>query len=99
MISFQITEELRQQPSASGVAQQRLVRLFEDAARSAASKEYVSELTEGAACAICMFAGVPYEIDFETGRMKYNPCGLYKRHGQWTAILPPNTQAQATRPE
>ena len=98
MISFQITEELRQQPSASEVAQQRLVRRFEDAARSAASKEYVSELTEEEACAICMFAGVPYEIDFETGRMKFTPCGLYKRQWKWTAVLPPNDPEHLPRP-
>lgn len=70
----------------------RLVRRFKDAARSAASKEYVSELTEEEACAICLFAGVRYEIDFETGRMTFNPCGLYKHHGEWTVILPPNCQ-------
>lgn len=95
MICFQIIDNLRQQPSASEVAQQRLVRRFEDAARSAASKEYVSELTEEEACAICIFAGVPYEIDMETGRMKFNPCGIYKRHGKWTAVLPPNVQSVA----
>lgn len=67
-----------------------LVRRFEDAARSAASKEYVSELTEEEACAICMFADVPYDIDFEVGRMKFNPCGLYKHRGKWTAVLPLN---------
>ncbi len=73
----------------------RLVRRFEDAYRSAASKEYVSELTEEEACAICMFAGVPYEIDFETGRVKFNPCGIYKRQGKWIAVLPPNVLALA----
>lgn len=90
MISFHMTEELQQHSNAFEVAQQRLVQRFEDAARSAAQKEYVSELTEEEACAICMFAGVPYKIDFETGRMKFNPCGLYKRNGKWIAVLPPN---------
>ena len=90
MISFEATEELRQMPSTSSVAVQRLVRRFKSHAATAREKEYVSDLTEDEACAICFFAGVPYV--FDGGKMKFNPCGLMKRNGQWTAFLPPNSQ-------
>ncbi len=63
------------------------IKRFENAARSAATKEHTADLTKEEACAICLFAGVPYRIDSETGMMKFQACGLYKRDGKWTALL------------
>jgi hypothetical protein len=63
------------------------IKRFESAARSAATKEHAADLTEEEACAICLFAGVPYSIDPETGMVKFQACGIYKRDGKWTALL------------
>lgn len=64
-----------------------IIARFADAARSAAAKESVSELTQEEACAICLFAGVPYTVDVHTGKIKFAPCGLYKKNRTWTAVV------------
>ena len=63
------------------------IKRFENAAKSAAAKDHAVDLTEEEACVICLFAGVPYRIDPETGMMKFQVCGLYKRDGKWIALL------------
>jgi hypothetical protein len=59
---------------------------------SANTKEFAADLTEDEACALCMAAGVPYEIEPVTLRMKFGPCGLHKQHGRWTVAIAPRTR-------
>lgn len=63
--------------------------LFLQAGQSAHAKEYVSELTEEEVCALCFFAGVSYQIDPITNRMRFEPCGLVKVHGEWKVMVAP----------
>ncbi len=64
--------------------------------QSAKTKEFVADLTEDEAAAICFLAGIPYEVDaaicflagipYEvdalTGRMRFEPCGIHKSRGE-----------------
>jgi hypothetical protein len=65
---------------------QRLIRRFTQAAVSASKKEFMSELTEDEACAVCLFAGVPYELDIRNQKIKFEPCVLTKVGGKWKAL-------------
>lgn len=58
---------------------------FLEALKTAVQKDFVADLTEDEACAICLFCGVPWH--FENGRMVFDRCGLYKRNGKWTAVM------------
>jgi hypothetical protein len=77
---------MNEETTTPGIANHYIKR-FKNAARSAAAKEYASDLTKEEACAICLFAGVPYTISRDTGLLKFQPCGIYKREGKWTALL------------
>jgi predicted molibdopterin-dependent oxidoreductase YjgC len=86
MISFEIKDEIALMPNAADLAQQRIVQRLVNSFQSAASKKHTSELTEEEASAVCMFSGVPYEIDLESGKMIFDPCRLDRDHGNWIAF-------------
>ena len=59
------------------------------ALQSAKTKEFVADLTEDEAAAICFLAGIPYEVDALTGRMRFEPCGIHKSRGEWVVGVAP----------
>lgn len=57
--------------------------------QSAKTKEFVADLTEDEAAAICFLAGIHYEVDVLTGRMRFEPCGIHKSRGEWVVSVAP----------
>lgn len=81
-----LCDSLRRWHIPADIIANALMTKFTAAMETAAKKNYVSELTSDEACAICMFAEIPYELDNLTGRITFRKCGLYKRDGKWVAV-------------